>query len=235
MFLSYSAKKLVSDTAALVIDWPNIYDCSMFLVCACLGLCAKSTDDFRAVVTVLSKAPNGHAEKYMETFQRHCPLPSGELDELTGKLLSSRKSVTNDIGSLPASGKLSFFRSPDTVQDRFIRPVSQQDDSVTSSLPKKDGKFPKFRYTREQLLDVERKTKGSPLPANMVDLGWVGEREKQHYGKRPRYVSESATQPDEGSKRILESTSPHLPLVIGVAGDIANHGRPHFEVNRLHL
>ncbi|XP_055330038.1 uncharacterized protein LOC129582546 isoform X2 [Paramacrobiotus metropolitanus] len=208
-----SAKKITADIAQLTVDWPNIYDCATFLIYTCLEMIDKSTETLRGLETILGKAGEPHAAKFLDGFHRFCHLPAD------GSAPLPRKSLTpGDLHARPPA----FVRPAETVRDRLIRPLSQVD---SEKAPRR------VTYTREVLLAIEQRVRAHGAQPRLVALlsdvikkEGVRKEEREGGGKRPRYVSESAVGSEMGAKRLLESTSPVLPMIIG-----EGHGRSHFE------
>ena len=193
-----------------MIDWPNVYSCSVEL----LGALLVRSDEKETVenLTALRKAfkdNRGFLQCLYSTYPNlglentATPQASPKKRGSMGKRVSfSERQASMGNKTLP------FVRSPDEVMDKFVQPVGLRLLSA--------GKPPAHTYTREEMLKVEQAVKKRPLPAGLLESfrvikndTWVGDRDNQHL-KRPRYVSESAAMHEGFSptKRLLESTSP---------------------------
>jgi hypothetical protein len=202
---------LVAETATLVVDWPNIYDCTVELIGTNLSLLKNSADSLEAFAKLLNHAPAEQAQKYLSQIRRRFPSVS---------IPDSKSDHPDDSpSSAQPRSAVGFFLSPTGAKDKFIRPVGMRSPSP----PRNKPAGPRYSYSRVEMLKIEANCRHFALPDGLLAMvkmtkndSWVlGDRDNQ-LGKRPRFVSESGAygDPAGSSKRMLESTSPPLMLSI---------------------
>ncbi|GAV00551.1 hypothetical protein RvY_11382 [Ramazzottius varieornatus] len=202
-----SAKRLAAEVDGLLIDWPNVYSCTIEL----LGALLVRSDEKDTVENLTAfrrafKENRGFLQCLYSTY----PNLGLETSQSTPKKRGSMGARTSFSERRASMGNqtLPFFRSPVEVKDRFVQPVGLR--------PASTGKPPAHVYTREEMLKLGEAVKKIPVRAEVLEAvrafkndSWVGDRDNQQL-KRSRFVSES-TAHNEGfnpTKRMLESTSP---------------------------
>ncbi|OQV18776.1 hypothetical protein BV898_07213 [Hypsibius exemplaris] len=228
-----SAKRLISETAALSVDWPNIYDCTVDLIGTNLSLLKNPSENLEAFGKLLNGASGEHAGKFLLPLRRH--FPSVHIPDAK----DGRNPVTASSSSGQPRTAVGFFLPPAAAKDKFIRPVG-----LRSPSPPRPSRR---TYSREAMLRIELNRVKFALPEGLLERvkivkndTWVAPPSEMMtpdrsdggqgllQGKRPRFVSESGMSAGDmggtpSTKRMLESTSP--PLLMGQPGGQHHHLR----------